>query len=71
LRESDADDRARTALGKAPRCLLTLRGILDLELEVRFAGFFLPALGAAPRRLVERLVELAAELVDDGRLRRR
>jgi predicted nuclease with RNAse H fold len=48
-----------------------LRRVLDLELEVRLAGFLLPALGAGMRGLVERLVELAAEFVDDRWLRLR
>jgi hypothetical protein len=69
LRKADADDRARTALGKSQRRLLALCGVLDLELEVRLAGVFLPALGAVECSLVEGLVELAAEFVDDGWLR--
>jgi hypothetical protein len=71
LRKADADDRAGATLRKSQRGLLALRRVLDLELEVRLAGVFLPALGAVERGLIERLVELAAELVDDGRLRLR
>ncbi len=71
LRKTDADDRARPALRKSQSRLLALRRVLDLELEVRLAAAFLPALGAVECGLVERLVELAAELVDDGGLRLR
>ena len=72
LREADADDRVGAALGHAahaparaaPRWLISKSryGLPDL---------LLPALGAVVGGLVERLVELAAHVVDDGGLGQR
>jgi hypothetical protein len=66
LRKADADDGVGTALRKAARRLLTLRRVLNLELQVGLARGLAPALGALEGRLVEAAVELAAQLVDDA-----
>jgi hypothetical protein len=68
LREAHADDRVGAALGHAAHGLLALRRVADLEVQVGLAGLLLPALGAVVGGLVERLVELAAHVVDDGGL---
>ena len=68
LRKADADDGVGTALGKTPRRLLTLRGVGDLEFQVRLAAFLLPGFGALPGRFAKGLVELAAQLEDHRRL---
>jgi hypothetical protein len=60
--------RVVAAAGEAAQGLLALAVVLDLEVAVLDAGLGLELLGAGIGGLVEALVELAAEVVDDGRL---
>ena len=62
------DDRIAAVLGEAAQRLFALRGVGDFELDIGDAGLGLEFLGAVERRLVERLVEFAAEIVKQRRL---
>ena len=66
--EAHHDHDVRTAPGHALHGLLALRLLGHLELEIGDAGLALELLGPVIGRLVERLVELAAHVEDDGRL---
>ena len=66
--EAGDDDRVVAALGEAAQRLLALGVGLQLELAVLDPGLLLEALGALERGLVERAVELAAEVEDDRRI---
>ena len=66
--EAGDDDRVVAALGEAAQRLLALGVVLQLELLVGDAGLGLEALGALEGGLVERAVELAAEVEDDRRV---
>ena len=66
--EAGDDDRVVPVLGEAAQRLLALGVGLELELVVLDAGLLLEALGALEGGLVERAVELAAEVEDHRRL---
>jgi hypothetical protein len=70
LREADRHDQVELLAGEAAQHLLGLGIAAGLGFEDVDAGFFLEALNAFGSRLVERLVELAAGVVDDAQLRR-
>jgi len=67
--ESGHDDRIAALLGEAAQRLLALRGVRHFELDIFDAGFGLELLGPVVGRLVERFVELAAEIIEQRRLR--
>ena len=69
--EADGDDRVEALAGEVAERLFALGVVLDLEVAIGDAGLLLELLGAVEGRLVERLVELAADVVDDRRLRQR
>src|SRR4029078_8461032 len=62
------DDRVAAVLGEAAQRLLALRGVGHFELDVGGAGLGLELFGAVIGSLVEGFVELAAKIVEDGRL---
>ncbi|CDX32277.1 conserved hypothetical protein [Mesorhizobium sp. SOD10] len=62
------DDRVTAVLGEAAQRLLALRSVGDLEFDIGDAGFLLELLGAVIGGLVEGFVELAAQIVENGRL---
>ena len=66
--EAGHDDGVGTLAGKAAQGLLALGIVLQFEIEIIAAGFGLPGLGAIIGGFVERLVELAAEIIDHGRV---
>jgi hypothetical protein len=59
-------DGVGARLGQTAQRLFALRFVLHLQLLVGAAGFLGPTLGAVEGGLVERLVELAAQVEDDG-----
>jgi hypothetical protein len=66
--EAGHDDRVAAVLGEAAQRLLALRSVGDLELDIFDAGLGLELLGAVIGGLVERLVELAAQVEQQRRL---
>jgi hypothetical protein len=70
LREADGRDQVELLAREAAQHLLGLGIAAGLGFEYIDAGFFLEALSALGSRLVERLVELAAGVVDDAQLGR-
>src|SRR5262249_43030688 len=68
-REAEAvgDDHGGTAAQQAAQPDLALGRARDLDLAVGDTGLVAEPVGAAHRRLVERFVELAADVVDDRR----
>ena len=54
--------------GEAAERLLALGVVLELEVDVGAAGVGLPLFGAVEGGFVEGFVELAAEVIDDGRI---
>ena len=70
LAEADRDDRRIAVAGEAAQRLLDLRVVGRLEIAELDAGLRLELLRADEDALVEGFVELAALVVDDGRLDR-
>src|SRR5215213_3612566 len=68
LAESDGEDRTEAVAGEAAQRLLALGVVLGFEIPVLGAGLLLEALSPGGDPLVEGLIELAAEIVDDGGL---
>src|SRR5207244_1647384 len=62
-----ADDQIIAIASELPECLLALRIVLDLEVLIVDASFFLEPFGPHIGRLVKALVELSAEVIDHGR----
>ena len=68
--EAGHHDGVRARFGQAAQRLFALGLVLHLQLLVGAAGLFRPTLGPVEGGLVERLVELAAQVEDDRRFRR-
>ena len=68
LGEARRDDRRIALVGEVADGLLALGLVGDLELAIGDAGLGLELLGAVEHALVEGLVELAADVEDDGGL---
>ena len=68
-RKARHHNRVGALLCKAAQGLLTLGFGLQFQLFIAAAGFFLPALRTVIGRLIEALIELAAEIEDQRRLR--
>src|SRR5579863_2712647 len=66
--EADGHDRGKAVFGELAQDLLALRLVLDLEIPKFDAGLLGEAGRAVENALVERFVELAAKVIDDGRL---
>src|SRR5271155_1025125 len=66
--EADGHDRRETILGELAQDLLALRLVLDLKIAEIDAGLLLELCRAVEHALVERLVELAAKIIKNGRL---
>ena len=62
------DDRVVALGGEAAERLLALGVVLQLEVDVSCRRFGLPRFGAVEGGFVEGFVELAAEVIDDGRI---
>ena len=67
-REAGHHDGVRPLRSEAAEGLLALRVVLQFEVGEGAAGLGLPGLGAVIGRLVEGFVELAAEVIDHGRV---
>ena len=66
--EADGHDRREAVLGELAQHLLALSVVLDFEVAEVDAGILLEFQRAVVDAFVERFVELAAEVIDDGRL---
>ena len=64
--ESGHDDRAEAVLGELAEDLLALRLVLDLEIPEFDSGLVAKLGRAVEHAFVERLVELAAKVINDG-----
>ena len=60
------DDRVGTGFSQTAKSLFALGFGLHFQLFIGAAGFFGPTLCAVKRRFVERFVELATKVEDDG-----
>src|ERR1700722_601809 len=68
--EADGHDRREAVLGKLAQDLLALRLVLDLKITEIDAGFLLELCRAVEHAFVERFVELAAKIIENGGLNR-
>ena len=66
--EADGHDRREAVLGEFAQHLLALRVILDFEIAEVDAALLLEPRRAVEDAFVEGFVELAAEIIDHGRL---
>ena len=66
--KSGHDDRAEAVLGEFAQDLLALGVVLDFEVAEGDVEFLAELGRAVEHALVEGFVELAAEIIDDGRL---
>src|SRR5277367_1802340 len=66
--EADGHDRREAILGELAQDLLALRLVLDLEIAEIDAGLLLKLCRAVEDTLVERFVELAAKIIENGGL---